>query len=99
MIEAIREFFLAMGDVGLVLWTLVTFLCFTLRVVIGVASYTLAARKVIGWMHARHGPIYVGQLVPGLAVIQAFADVFKMLFKELVTPNSASRFLYRLAPL
>src|SRR5690606_3688924 len=82
-----------------VLWTLVKILCITLPVVIGVAFYTLAERKVIGWMHVRHGPVYVGQLVPGLAVIQAFADVFKMLFKELVTPNSASRFLYRLAPL
>jgi NADH-quinone oxidoreductase subunit H len=99
MIEAIREFFLAMGDIGLVLWTLVKILCITLPVVVGVAFYTLAERKVIGWMHVRHGPVYVGQLVPGLAVIQAFADVFKMLFKELVVPTNASGFLYRLAPL
>jgi len=37
--------------------------------------------------------------VPGLGVIQAFADVFKMLFKESIVPSSANAFLHRLAPL
>ncbi len=98
MIEAIREFFLSFGDAGLVLWTLVKILCITLPVVIGVAFYTLAERKVIGWMHVRHGPQFIGGLF-GIGFIQAFADVFKMLFKELVIPSSASPLLFRLAPL
>jgi NADH-quinone oxidoreductase subunit H len=34
-----------------------------------------------------------------LGVIQAFADVFKMLFKESIVPSSANAFLHRLAPL
>ncbi|WP_374604542.1 NADH-quinone oxidoreductase subunit NuoH [Arenimonas sp.] len=93
-----REFFLSFGDLGLVLWTLIKILAITLPVVVGVAFYTLAERKVIGWMHVRHGPQFIGGVL-GIGVIQAFADVFKMLFKELVVPTNASGFLYRLAPL
>ncbi|MAL03932.1 MAG: NADH-quinone oxidoreductase subunit NuoH [Arenimonas sp.] len=93
-----REFFLSFGDLGLVLWTLVKILAITLPVVVGVAFYTLAERKVIGWMHVRHGPQFIGGFM-GIGFIQAFADVFKMLFKELVVPTNASGFLYRLAPL
>ena len=98
MFDPMREFFLSFGDLGLVLWTLVKILAITLPVVVGVAFYTLAERKVIGWMHVRHGPQFIGGFM-GIGFIQAFADVFKMLFKELVVPTNASGFLYRLAPL
>ncbi len=80
-------------------WTLARVIVLTLSLTIAVAFYTLFERKVIGWMHVRHGPVYVGQLIPGLGVIQAFADVFKMLFKELIVPANASTFLFRLAPI
>ncbi|HEY9143368.1 MAG TPA: NADH-quinone oxidoreductase subunit NuoH [Arenimonas sp.] len=98
MFDPMREFFLSFGDLGLVVWTLVKILAITLPVVVGVAFYTLAERKVIGWMHVRHGPQFIGGFL-GIGFIQAFADVFKMLFKELVVPTNASGFLYRLAPL
>ena len=98
MFDPMREFFLSFGDLGLVIWTLVKILAITLPVVVGVAFYTLAERKVIGWMHVRHGPQFIGGFL-GIGFIQAFADVFKMLFKELVVPTNASGFLYRLAPL
>ena len=98
MIEAMREFFLSFGDPGLVLWTLVKIIVIVLPITIGVAFYTLAERKVIGWMHVRHGPQFIGGFM-GIGFIQAFADVFKMLFKELVIPSSASPLLFRLAPL
>jgi NADH-quinone oxidoreductase subunit H len=65
--------------------------------IVSVAFYTLAERKVIGWMHVRHGPQFIGRIA-GVGWIQAFADVFKMLFKELIVPTNASPFLYRLAP-
>lgn len=98
MIEAMREFFLSFGDPGLVIWTLVKIIAIVLPITIGVAFYTLAERKVIGWMHVRHGPQFIGGFM-GVGVVQAFADVFKMLFKELVIPSSASPTLFRLAPL
>ncbi len=101
MIETLREFFLQFGTLGLLLWTVIKILVITLPVIVSVAFYTLAERKVIGWMHVRHGPAFVGAIIPGLrlGVIQPFADVFKMLFKELVVPSSAHGFLYRLAPI
>ena len=97
MFEPIREFFLTFGTAGLVLWTLLKVLAITLPLIISVAFYTLAERKVIGWMHVRHGPQFIGSVF-GIGWIQAFADVFKMLFKELIVPSNASPFLYRLAP-
>jgi len=96
--DPIREFFLTFGTAGLLLWTLIKILVIALPVITAVAFYTLAERKVIGWMHVRHGPQFVGSVF-GIGWIQAFADVFKMLFKELIVPTNASPFLYRLAPI
>jgi NADH-quinone oxidoreductase subunit H len=98
MIEPIREFLLSYGDVGYLAWTLLKIIVIVLPITIGVAFYTLFERKVIGIMHVRKGPQFIGGFF-GVGLIQAFADVFKMLFKELVIPSSASPFLFRLAPL
>jgi NADH-quinone oxidoreductase subunit H len=95
--DFMRDFFLNFGTVGLLLWTLVKILAITLPVIVSVAFYVLAERKVIGWMHVRHGPQFIGRIF-GIGWIQAFADVFKMLFKELILPTNASPFLYKLAP-
>ena len=97
MFDPIREFFLDFGTTGLLVWTLIKVLVIVLPLITAVAFYTLAERKVIGWMHVRHGPQFIGSLF-GIGWIQAFADVFKMLFKELIVPSSASPFLYKLAP-
>lgn len=95
----LRDFLLGYGAIGSVAWMLVKIIPLMLSLTVAVAFYTLFERKVIGWMHVRHGPIYVGQLVPGLGVIQAFADTFKMLFKEIIVPSKANAFLHQLAPL
>jgi NADH-quinone oxidoreductase subunit H len=82
-----------MEQLLLLLWTLAKIIAITLPLILSVAFYTLWERKVIGWMHVRHGPTYIGK-----GFLQPFADVFKMLFKELVVPSSAHAFLYKLAP-
>jgi len=65
--------------------------------ILTMAFYTLAERKVIGWIQARRGPNRVNLLwIPGLG--QPFADVFKLMFKEILIPANASGFLFRLAP-
>ncbi|HEX2012563.1 MAG TPA: NADH-quinone oxidoreductase subunit NuoH, partial [Roseateles sp.] len=62
--------------------------------IISVAFYVVWERKLIGWMHVRRGPMYVGK-----GILQAFADVFKLLFKEVIQPTRAQPFLFKLAPL
>ena len=98
MIEFIREFLLQFGLIGGLVWMLLKILVVMMPLIIAVAFYTLFERKIIGWMHVRQGPQFIGGVF-GIGVIQAFADVFKMLFKELILPDKASPFLYRLAPL
>ncbi|HET6604397.1 MAG TPA: NADH-quinone oxidoreductase subunit NuoH [Xanthomonadaceae bacterium] len=78
-------------------WTLAKILAISVPVIVAVAFFTLAERKVIGWMQVRHGPVYIGRVF-GIGLIQPFADVFKMIFKELVVPANAHRFLFLLAP-
>src|SRR6202142_2142453 len=66
-------------------------------IILTMAFYTLAERKVIGWIQARKGPNRIGGLlIPGLA--QPFADVVKLMFKEILIPANANGFLFRLAP-
>ena len=79
----------------LVLWTLAKVLAITLPLVIAVAMFVYWERKVIGWMHVRMGPNQVGPL----GLLQAFADVVKLLIKEIVVPTNANRFLFFLAPM
>ncbi len=98
MFDPVRDFFLTFGTAGLLLWTLIKILVIALPVITGVAFYTLAERKVIGWMHVRHGPQSTSARCSASAGSRPFADVFKMLFKELIVPTNASPFLYRLAP-
>ncbi len=62
--------------------------------ILAVAYYTYFERKVIGYMQIRRGPNRIGPL--GLA--QPFADVFKLLLKEIVLPENANKFLFLLAP-
>src|ERR1700726_1068791 len=79
------------------LLTLVQAAMVTVGLILTMAFYTLAERKVIGWIQARRGPNRIGGLlIPGLA--QPFADVIKLLFKEILIPTDANGFLFRLAP-
>jgi len=83
----------------LLAWTLAKILMITVPVIVTVAFFTLAERKVIGYMQARMGPNRVGSIfgfLPG--IFQPFADVFKLLFKEIIVPANANKFLFFLAP-
>ncbi|MEM1089957.1 MAG: NADH-quinone oxidoreductase subunit NuoH [Pseudomonadota bacterium] len=76
-------------------WTVAKILAIVIPVTISVAMFVYAERKVIGFMHSRMGPNRVGPL----GLFQTFADVFKLIMKEVILPTSANRFLFILAPL
>ncbi len=66
-----------------------------LTVIICVAFLTLAERKIIGYMQNRIGPNRVGPR----GLLQPFADVIKLLIKEVLIPGKSNRFLFIIAPL
>jgi len=80
--------------VWLVLWTLVKILVIAVPIILCVAYLTYWERKMIGFMHVRLGPNRVG--FKGL--LQPFADVFKLLTKEVIVPSQANKILFILAP-
>jgi NADH-quinone oxidoreductase subunit H len=92
--DPLRDWFLSLGTFGALVWIVLKILAIAVPVILAVAFYVVWERKLIGWMHVRHGPMYIGK-----GILQAFADVFKLLFKEVVQPTVAQPFLYRLAPL
>lgn len=77
------------------LWPIIYILCITVPLIIAVAMFVYWERKVIGWMHVRLGPSKIGPF----GLLQAFADVVKLLIKEVILPTKANRFLYFMAPL
>jgi NADH-quinone oxidoreductase subunit H len=72
-------------------WILVVMI----TVILAVAFTTYFERKVIGYMQGRIGPNRVGPLGLG----QPFADVIKLLIKEVIVPGKSNRFLFVIAPL
>ena len=66
-----------------------------ISVILTVAFTTYFERKVIGYMQGRIGPNRVGPLGLG----QPFADVIKLLIKEVIVPQKSNRFLFVIAPL
>jgi NADH-quinone oxidoreductase subunit H len=83
-----------LGPAWPVVWTLAKIVVIAVPLILSVAYLTLAERKVIGWMQDRIGPNRVGPL----GLLQPFADVFKLLFKEIIVPAGASRYLFFIAP-
>ncbi len=79
---------------ALTLWTLAKIVAIVIAVTLCVAYLTLAERKVIGYMQLRLGPNRVGPK----GLFQPFADVLKLLVKEVIVPTGANKFLFITAP-
>lgn len=80
---------------GYIAWNLLLALVIILPLTIYVAYYTFAERKILGYMHARLGANRVGPK----GLLQPFADLFKMLFKEIIVPYKANVGVFYISPL
>jgi NADH-quinone oxidoreductase subunit H len=92
MLAPVAGFF---GPAWPVVWTLAKIVAIAVPLILGVAYMTYAERKIIGWMQVRIGPNRVGPL----GLLQPFADVFKLIFKEIIVPTGANRTLFFIAPM
>lgn len=70
-------------------------LCIIIGVLVGVAYFTLAERKMMSGIQRRRGPNVVG--IFGL--LQPLADGLKLLLKETILPTSANIGIFILAPI
>ena len=75
--------------------TVLFILIVAVPVLIGMAMLTWFERKILGWMHLRHGPMYVGPF----GLLQPFADAVKLMFKEPFIPGASSKVMFMLAPI
>ena len=83
-----------LGAAWLPVWTAVKIMAIVLPIMGGVAYYTLAERKVLGFMQVRPGPNRVGYW----GLLQPIADGIKLLLKEFIIPSGANKFLFLAAP-
>jgi len=85
------------------LWSIISFYNFLLvRIVIVLVLMFLTAaylvyfeRKISAWAQNRLGPNRVGWY----GLLQSFADVFKLLFKEDIVPDAANKKIHAIAPM
>ena len=81
-------------------WLTVTIECVIIAVLVLLAYtvlalfYILYERKLCAWFQCRLGPMRVGKW----GLLQVFADMFKILIKELISLKGTDRFLFKLAP-
>lgn len=78
-----------------VIWIVLKIVVIMVPLMLSVAYLTLAERKVIGAMQVRMGPTMVGPR----GSLQPIADALKLMFKEIIIPSGANKYLFLTAPL
>jgi NADH-quinone oxidoreductase subunit H len=94
LIEQFAAWLTSIPELQVFIISVVKIVLVLIPLILSVAYFTYWERKILAWMHVRVGPNRVGWK----GVLQPFADVIKMLLKEIVVPSKANRFLFLTAP-
>ena len=73
-----------------ILITLLKILIIVVPLLISVAYFTLAERKILGAIQRRRGPNVIGVY----GILQPLSDGFKLLVKETVLPSNSNKFIF-----
>lgn len=93
--ESLITFWEWLGANLIVLQILIKIVVIVAPLMLCVAYFTYAERKLIGYMQVRIGPNRVGPK----GWLQPIADAVKLMFKEIVIPTKANKTLFLIAPL
>lgn len=77
------------------IFILIKVLIIVVPLLIAVAYFTLAERKILGAIHRRRGPNVIG----AYGLLQPLSDGFKLLVKETVLPSSSNQLIFILSPI
>jgi len=77
------------------IFILIKVLIIVVPLLIAVAYFTLAERKILGAIHRRRGPNVIGTY----GLLQPLSDGFKLLVKETVLPSSSNQLIFILSPI
>jgi NADH-quinone oxidoreductase subunit H len=83
-----------MSILEILIISLIKILIIVVMLLLTVAYSVYFERKISAWVQNRVGPNRVGWL----GLLQPFADVFKLMFKEDIIPTAANKPLHTLAP-